>query len=123
MSVQVSGLSQVTRNLNEQIERMGGATHRGLVRSMLLVERESKIQTPIDTGNLRGSWETSPIEETHRGPVISGGYGAEYAIYVHEDLEARHAPGTNAKFLENAFKENERDILDIIAEENRRVNR
>ena len=33
------------------------------------------------------------------------GYGndaVDYAIYVHEDLEAKHAAGTQAKFLEEA---------------------
>lgn len=37
--------------------------------------------------------------QRHDGSVIVG-YAAPYGLYVHENLEARHAEGKQAKFLE-----------------------
>ena len=39
-----------------------------------------------------------------KGSVIVG-YTANYALYVHEDMEARHAPGKQAKYLEQPARE------------------
>lgn len=47
--------------------------------------------------------------------VVAVGYTASYAIYVHENLESRHAEGTQAKFLEQPAREIVRDLGEIIA--------
>jgi hypothetical protein len=39
----------------------------------------------------------------NNGDVIVG-YAASYAVYVHENLEARHKEGKRAKFLEQPFR-------------------
>jgi hypothetical protein len=44
------------------------------------------------------------------------GYSAEYATYVHENLEAHHPNGGQAKFLEQPAREMERDLQRIIEE-------
>ena len=43
-------------------------------------------------------------------------YDTDYAIYVHEDLNARHKKGKNAKFLERPARDEtvRRDILGIM---------
>lgn len=46
-------------------------------------------------------------------------YEAPYAVFVHEDLNARHAPGRTAKFLERAIYENEDLIRAIIRNRSR----
>lgn len=33
------------------------------------------------------------------------GFGASYSVYVHENLQARHAPPTQAKFLEQPARQ------------------
>lgn len=38
-------------------------------------------------------------------PSVVVGYQANYAVYVHENLEARHAPGTQAKYLEQPARQ------------------
>ncbi len=43
---------------------------------------------------------------------VSVGFSAYYALYVHENLEARHSNGT-AKFLEKAVLDNTHKILTI----------
>lgn len=47
-------------------------------------------------------------------PGVVIGVGASYASYVHEDLEAHHAPGKEAKFLQHAFEEKLPEVLKII---------
>ena len=49
-------------------------------------------------------------------PVVVLGFGANYAVFVHEDLEMIfRRPGAQAKFLESVIKGNEKTIVDIIA--------
>jgi hypothetical protein len=42
------------------------------------------------------------------------GYTQSYAITVHEDLEAKHRPGKQAKYLEGPAREKAKEIADII---------
>jgi hypothetical protein len=44
------------------------------------------------------------------------GYSQSYSIYVHEDLEARHAPPTQAKFLEGPARRLAPELRRIITE-------
>lgn len=48
-------------------------------------------------------------------PAVAVGYSADYAIFVHEDLKAYH-PNGQAKFLENAIKENETELARFLEE-------
>lgn len=64
---------------------------------------DSQMIVPVDTGALRASGVVHPAQERGSTVEVVIGYGnsaAFYAIYVHEDLEAKHAPGTSAKYLE-----------------------
>lgn len=45
------------------------------------------------------------LSAKENNPNVSVGYTAQYAIYVHENLEADHKEGTQAKFLEQPYKE------------------
>ena len=47
-------------------------------------------------------------------PTAEIGYTASYAIFVHENLEAEHRIGKQAKFLQNAMENNHNRILSII---------
>lgn len=68
---------------------------------------ESKKRCPVDTGRLRASGTVHrprfagsviTVEMTYGGPAVN------YAVYVHEDLEAYHRVG-EAKFLESVIRE------------------
>lgn len=55
-----------------------------------------------------------------KNPAVAIGFSAYYAFKVHEDMMAHFKhPGSGPKFLESALKRNEKNILDIIAEEAR----
>lgn len=48
--------------------------------------------------------------------VVEVGHTAFYAVYVHEDMAAKHPVGT-AKFLQRALSENQPKILELVREE------
>ena len=45
---------------------------------------------------------------------VTVGYTQEYAVYVHENLEAQHAPGKQAKFLEQPARELQPELKEMI---------
>jgi len=47
-------------------------------------------------------------------PIVVVGYTANYAAYVHEDKEAAHTAGTQAKFLEEPKRTKAKEIAGII---------
>jgi hypothetical protein len=57
----------------------------------------------------------SQEQKARRGQItVVVGYTAAYAIYVHEDLKARHSPGKTAKYLEKPFVELKEELFEQI---------
>lgn len=102
----------VLSNLNKAILKIEGRTQSGLNRAGVLIKEDSIKKTPVDTGNLKSSHYLQPLI-SKTGPAIEIGTLADYSIYVHENLEARHTVG-EAKFLEKAIKQNIDRIKQII---------
>ena len=48
-------------------------------------------------------------------PSVAVGYTAKYAVYVHEDLEANHPNGGQAKYLEQPAREKHEILANIVA--------
>ena len=128
----LKGTKQILLNLQGAESKISNAISRGLKRGGLFLQRESQRIVPVDEGNLRGSAFTRKIGSGKRTDVIVG-YTALYAVFVHEDLEARHGaefneaygeteeklrgPNQEAKFLEKPAKEKRTEILAIVANE------
>lgn len=53
-------------------------------------------------------------EKTTNSSVIVGYEGVNYGIYVHENLEAAHSPGKQAKFLEQPARQYRIELATII---------
>lgn len=104
----IDGIEKVLRRANKEIEQVESKSLSGLYAAGLKIQRDSQGLVPVDTANLKGSAYT---QREDKGVVI--GYGAEYAAAVHEDMEARHTVG-QAKYLEQAVRQNERAIVDIV---------
>lgn len=115
----MTGMSNVLRNLKKADVKIGKGLEVGLKRGGLFLQRESMKIVPVDLDNLRPSADTRNIggKGFDTDIVVHYGAGANYAPYVHEDLEARHKPGKTAKFLEKPAREKRKDILNIINEE------
>lgn len=88
----------------------------GLKRVALFLQRESQKLVPIDTGALRNSAFVRAIREGTPFVLVEVGYSMYYAIYVHEDLDARHKPGKQAKYLEQPLREKRGEMQVILVE-------
>lgn len=75
-----------------------------IYREAAIIFEESQNEVPVDTGILRSSGKLG-LPTLEGGDVVVeisyGGAAGEYALDVHEDLEARHQPGKKAKYLED----------------------
>jgi hypothetical protein len=68
------------------------------------VMTQAKGLTPVDTGALRASGHVEPPVLQGDTVTVTLGFGTDYAVYVHENLTARHPVG-EAKFLERPVLE------------------
>jgi hypothetical protein len=106
-----------------------GARHglrRQLRREYELVLAKSQVYVPRDTGALAATGQvTGPIEvgDTSTVAVSYGGSDAPYAEVVHERLDTRHEPPTQAKYLERAVQEQERGMSGRLAASAKREGR
>ena len=123
--IKITGMKTVLRNAAKANSLIGAALARGLKRGGLFLQRESQRIVPVDTSNLKNSAFTRNIGgESFSGgnrPDIIVGYTAEYAAYVHEDLDAAHKRGKVAKFLERPARQKRKEILSIVVEEAKKV--
>ena len=70
-------------------------------RAALMLKRNSQKIVPVKTSNLKGGAFADQVEGTSGFLIVMEvGYVADYAVYVHEDLDAHHKPGKTAKYLE-----------------------
>jgi len=100
-----------TRQLTELITKGGVRAALAMGQSLYREGAEafaaSQREVPVDTGILRGSGQLSKPFLMGKDLVVEikyGGAAADYALIVHEDLEARHNQGTKAKYLEDPVK-------------------
>ena len=115
----LKGLDQVLRNLNKEIKAIEGRSLKGMLLAVAEVRKDMETTpplVPIDTGNLRGSWFSEPLN-LPTGPAVIFGFSANYAAYVHELLGAHfQRPGAGPKFLQAPIRRTKERTLRIIAE-------
>lgn len=103
MAVIVKGLAQVTAGLQALPDAVAGALQRGLEDEAGTIMEAAIDQVPVDTGALRDSGRIERPQASGREVTIAFGFGGgdvDYAVYVHEDLQATHTNG-KAKYLED----------------------
>ena len=86
------------------------AANSGALEGMQLVYNKSQQIVPLDETPLQKSGTLK-----QEGNTTAIGYGtgesADYAVIQHENLQYRHAPGRQAKYLEQPFRELTPQIL------------
>lgn len=142
----IKGMQKVLRNIDKAKNRLGQGVERGLIRGGLHIQRESMKIVPVQEGNLRGGAFTRNIGGKGFRVDVIVGYVAKYAVFVHENLQARHGASFNAyyakqiatarpnhpvwfkrgknqqaKFLEKPARESRREVLRIIKTESRLI--
>lgn len=112
-AVEVTGVAQALKRLHVAKGETARGMERGLTKAALRLLALSQRVVPVDTGNLKGSGFVRKQGSGFSTECMVG-YSTDYAVFVHENLEARHAPGTYAKFVERPMRENARLLGEII---------
>jgi len=110
-TVTFSGTNQVIANLNKEIEGLRSKSKKAMWGAALSIKAKTLPITPVDTGNLRGSWYTEVFEAADGFASAEIGFTAAYAPYVHEIDKIYRAPGTGWKFLERGLQAASTDVL------------
>lgn len=105
----VSGLKSIQAALRKQIQKDGTRVRAGLLRTGHTLQRLSQLIVPVEYALLKNSARTS-AEGQGVDAVVTVSYGTEYAVFVHEDLEAQHADGKSAKYLEIPLRTNRTEL-------------
>ncbi len=115
--IKIMGVSKVLRKMKKATKGFEARAERGLKNAGLFVQRESMKIVPIDLGNLKGTATTDNIggKGFKTDVVVHYGAGADYAVYVHENLNAKHKSGRQAKYLESVIRNEKKEIFKIIA--------
>ncbi|GHA28643.1 hypothetical protein GCM10010372_30540 [Streptomyces tauricus] len=94
------------------------AAARGLLLGAEHVLGVSNDRVPLDEGTLQHSG-TASVDEADLTGMVS--YDTPYAVRQHEEMDFEHAPGREAKFLENSLNAERGTVLALVAAEMRRA--
>lgn len=127
----LQGVPEFKARLKNLTEEGAKAAKASLYQQAEGIMSKAKLLTPLKTGNLRGSGHVQWRDEPGEFHVILGfggpaGIGSNledvgYAVPVHENLNALHAPGTQAKYLAQPYMEAYPNINENIKDAVRRA--
>lgn len=100
LSLEVSGVDQIAREVERSIVKYEAATRVALYQVAVEIAAEAERLTPVSSGELQESMYVTAV--TGRQPAVELGYGAEHAPIVHEEQWVHHEQG-EAKFLQKAI--------------------
>jgi len=118
MRIQITGRQELERKLAAVRAAGPAAVQQTLVETGdAILDAAKNDYVPVDTGVLKDSGFLEAIELGHQFVVTVGfgGAAAAYALYVHEDLVARHIVG-QAKYLEIPYRAAVAGIADVLAQ-------
>lgn len=107
ITVELTGLTPLLATLQKLGANASAFVAPPLYREAEAIMTAAKQRTPVDTGALRASGHVASPNITATGASVTLGFGGPaitYAIFVHENLTARHLVG-QAKYLESAINE------------------
>lgn len=100
----------------EVIKDLGQAKINAVRASAHFLRGEAIKKTPVETGILRGTAKVSDNDDDEA--AVS--YNTPYAARQHEELGYAHLSGGQAKFLESAALDNQKELQQIAAEQIRK---
>lgn len=107
MSYSVKWNKQIANEIEKAV--MNGLREGG----EMILDASNQI-APIDEGTLINSGKVTVDQRS-----VNISYDTPYALRQHEDMTLQHKNGRQAKFLESAFKENIKRVLDYVAKQAR----
>lgn len=116
VTIQIKNLKQIQHAFGLAPRLMRQNFNKAIGLSLIKIERDSKLRTPVDTGRLRASHRT--VLRDLYGEV---GTHTEYDTFVHEGTRRmrarpylRNAVETNETFVTQTFAKAAQDVLDDI---------
>ena len=94
--MKIEGLENLERNLEKAHREIIKRTKARAIKAGKFVLRKSQEIVPVQTGNLKASGFVRDEGGKDSVDVVVG-YTAQYALFVHENLEAAHGSAFNAK--------------------------
>lgn len=129
MAKNVVGIDKAIANINKKLARVGDVSYGGLLAGGAVVLRDAQLHVPVEYGTLRQSgYVRKGQRSTRQDPSVEVGFTASYAIYVHENLQAKWrgqprksgrgvywGPQGEPRFLANALQRNQEEVLELVA--------
>lgn len=78
----------------------------------MLLERESKLRVPVDTGHLRRNTGAESDHEENKSTIFVGTNGVEYAPIVHEGSTVKNRQGQ--PYIRDSIEQNVEEIKNKI---------
>lgn len=129
MGLKLEGLEETLRGVQKLANEFGDDAREALKEEGEAIMVESQKQVPRDTQQLANS-KFVEVREENDGPVVTLGYKADYALYVHEipsppnksrgGRSASHRPPTKWKYLEDPVKDASAGFVQRVAARIRR---
>lgn len=112
---QLLGVREMQRKIAAFQKRFPDKARQALREEAEIEMTEAKRRTPVDTGLLRSTGQVDEPTRSGKTLRVDLKFGTEYAVYVHENLEALHPVG-QAKFLESTLNESAPFMLKRLAD-------
>jgi len=112
VTIRFTGTARLTKNMIGSADGVYSGAAKATRALTNQAFRISQVLVPVETGALKASGRVVSSRVgayTYRSSILYGGPSyprfVDYALYVHEILENKHAPPTTAKFVEIAYNQ------------------
>ena len=121
----ITGIDVVMYKMTKQLGKMEQQSLKGALEAISIVRQDmdkTYPRIPVKTGALRQSWDVDPKKVSSTKSVITFGFTANYALYVHEMVGSSgdgsdinwSRPGSGPHFFSAALGRNYRKMLYLI---------
>lgn len=117
ISLLLEGQKDLEKRLLAERDAKLKGLRKGLLKAGYLLQRLSQEIVPVEFGVLKNSARTNDVTKKKEKPETQVSYGTAYGIYVHENQEAKHAPGKTHHFLTRPLREKKKTLVETIASE------
>ena len=110
--ISISGGKQIAARLSRISQAVPTKVELALRKGALMIERDAKLECPVDTGRLRNDISHKIIDSGTNDPKAEIGNSLRYAPFVEQGTSKQAAQ----PFLRPAFEKNIEKIKDLIKE-------
>lgn len=109
INIQIKGLQRLQKAFSKAPQVITNHLNDGISRSMYILERTAKKESPVDTGRLRSSHRVEQNRTSLRGELFPT---VNYAVFVHERGVTRRWAGN--PWLERTARQEQRVVENTI---------